>query len=137
MAKVTKDFRRRAARALEWFVVAYMADKVSPLERLLLLYEVTPHRRRHDERVERARQLRSRGGFGVDDFALATVNREQLATVIGSPKWMDEQIDRCASLAPNQARCIILRDTDTEPEVVILRARTARRTLGASERREG
>jgi hypothetical protein len=137
MGKVNKDFRRRAARALEWFVVEFMADKVPPLERLLLLYEVTPRLKRHDARVERARALRSRGGFGVDDFALTSVNYEQLAAVLGSPEWMEERIGQCAAIAPHQARCIILQDSDAEPEVMILNARTARRTMASNERREG
>jgi hypothetical protein len=140
MPKLTTDFRRKAARALEWFVVRYMADRVPPLDRFLLLYEVVSFRKPPEPRIERAlkvtQKLKSRGGFAVGDFALANVDREQLAEVIDSPEWMRANIDTCESLGPNQARCVVIQENDAEPpEVIILAARTAHRAVGGSERR--
>jgi hypothetical protein len=127
MAQVSKELRRRVARTLEWFIVGQMGKNIAPEDRLFLLYEVSPERTKHDPRVQRAQRHHGRGGFCIGDFTLVTINHAHLARVVGSSEWMKTRVDHGSKLAWNEARCVVLQDTDDEPEIVIFSARSIHR----------
>ena len=124
---VSKDLRRRMGRALEWYIVGLIAKKVPPADRLYLLYEVSKARAKHHPRIERARAEHGRGMLWLGDFALVTVTRAELAAVVGTPAWMEAHIDGGVPLAENEGRCIVVRDVEEDPEVLIFDARGVRR----------
>ena len=125
---VSKELRRHVGRTLEWFIVGQMAKKLPPEERFFLLYEVSPGKKTHDPRIERARKHHGRGGFCIGDYTLVTVDRPKLSRVLGSPEWFAERLDRASKLALNEARCVVLRDdVSTEPLILIFNARAVHR----------
>ena len=55
----------------------------------------------------------------------------ELATVLDSPEWFARRIDRCSPLASNEARCIVLQDSEEEPSIHIFSGRSAHRVSPA------
>ena len=139
MGEVSKDLRRLVGRTLEWFIVGQMARKVPPEERFFLLYEVLPGKKTpHAPRVQLARKHHGRGGFCIGNFTLVTITHAELARVVGSAAWVTERLERGSRLAPNEARCVVLRDDAAEePQVLIFSARSGSRPSEAGERAEG
>jgi hypothetical protein len=128
MAGITHATVRRAARTTEYFIVGQIARKVAPSDRFFLLFEVDPLRRRnHDPRVERARKRHERGGYCIDSCVLAILTRKQMCAVLDAPEWAAEHLAADATLAFNQARCIVLSDDARPPAVVVLSARAVNR----------
>jgi hypothetical protein len=128
---VSKDLRRRVGRALEWHLTGQIAKKVPPSERLYLVYEVARPKGKSHPRVQRAldRHGRAQQWFGA--FALVPVTHDELAYVVGSPEWVAKSVAKDAALADNEGRCVIVRDVEQEPEVLVFDARGAKRRENA------
>ncbi len=120
---VSKDLRRRVGRALEWYITGQIAKKVPPAERLFLLYEVSEDVEEHHPRIQRAYVRHGRGQLWMGSFALVMVEREELARIIGSPEWVEKLIANGARLADNEGRCVVVRDLEQEPEILIFDVR--------------
>jgi hypothetical protein len=124
---VSKDLRRRVGRALEWYIIGLVAKNVPPAERLFLLYEVSEKAPEHHPRIRRAMERHGRAQLWMGEFALVGVTRAELEHVIGAPEWMDVHVSSGATLGENEGRCVIVRDLEQEPEVLVFDSRGSRR----------
>jgi hypothetical protein len=134
MSEISRATIRRVARTTEYFIVGQIARKVPPSDRLFLVFELDPKKKRnHDPRVERARKKHERGGYCIDTCVLATVTREQVRTVLADAPWVRDNLGEEDRLASNQARCVLLSDDERPPRVVILTARAVNRPVVPDE----
>lgn len=126
MAGVSRQTVRRLARTTEWFIVSQIAKEVPPSDRFFLLYEMAGKRSPHPL-IQKARRDYPQGRC-IDEYILVTVSRAQIEGLIDSPAWMAEQIDAAgAALQANEARCIVLSESEPAPTILKLSAHAVNR----------